>query len=124
MRACRLQEARAAHPPRLVGGRQQDASLAGGGKPECARLSRVLVELRPTHIKPGPPHYLYSASIRRGHAWLAKLQAGADRMEVRYVERGDGAEVHFTSQDRTLVAALHDWFDAQVSDHGEYAEHS
>jgi hypothetical protein len=54
---------------------------------------------------------------------LATLQAGAERIDVRYVERSDGAEVHFASEDPILVEALHDWFDAQVSDHGDHAQH-
>lgn len=54
---------------------------------------------------------------------LTTLEAGADRLAIRYLDRSDGAEIRFTTTDPTLVAALHDWFDAQVSDHGDHAEH-
>jgi len=52
---------------------------------------------------------------------LAKLEAGAERVDVRYEEIPDGARVVFETEDRELVAALHDWFDAQFSDHGAAA---
>ena len=48
---------------------------------------------------------------------------GAEEIDVRYVERADSAEVRFVTDDPELVDALHDWFDAQVADHGDHAEH-
>jgi hypothetical protein len=54
---------------------------------------------------------------------LAALRAGADRIEVAYEDLPDGAQLRYTSSEPALVAALHDWFDAQVSDHGSHAEH-
>jgi hypothetical protein len=53
---------------------------------------------------------------------LAALQAGADRIEVVYRPRVDGAELTYTSDDPVLVTALHEWFAAQRSDHGRHAE--
>jgi hypothetical protein len=53
---------------------------------------------------------------------LAELEAGADRMEVRYEDLPDGGRVVFETDDPGLVAALHDWFDAQLHDHGDDAE--
>jgi hypothetical protein len=53
---------------------------------------------------------------------LAALQDGHDRIDVRYGERTDGATLTYTAQDPELVDALHDWFEAQLGDHGAHAE--
>jgi hypothetical protein len=53
---------------------------------------------------------------------LARLRDGHDRMEVRYEERADGATLAYTTKDSALVDALHDWFEAQLGDHGTHAE--
>ncbi len=54
---------------------------------------------------------------------LAALRAGASRIDVRYRDLPDGAELRYTTQDEDLVRALHAWFAAQVSDHGKHADH-
>ncbi|MFI7016709.1 aspartate carbamoyltransferase [Streptomyces sp. NPDC050164] len=53
---------------------------------------------------------------------LGKLQEGYERIEVRYRERPDGATLTYTTDEPTLINALHDWFEAQLSDHGDHAE--
>ncbi len=53
---------------------------------------------------------------------LEDLEAGAKEMDIRYSELPDGAKIEYETGDPALVAALHDWFDAQVSDHGDHAE--
>jgi hypothetical protein len=53
---------------------------------------------------------------------LAVLRNSAGSLAVEYQARGDGAELTFTSADPAVVAALHDWFAAQTSDHGRHAE--
>jgi hypothetical protein len=52
---------------------------------------------------------------------LAELKAGAKQIDIRYASLPDGAEVRYTTKDPKLVAALHRWFDAQLSDHGHHA---
>ena len=54
---------------------------------------------------------------------LAELRAGASRIDVRYRDLPDGAELRYTTQDEDLVRTLHAWFAAQVSDHGKHADH-
>ena len=54
---------------------------------------------------------------------LATLESNSDALDIRYVELPDGAAVEFTTTDTLVVNALHAWFDAQVSDHGDHAEH-
>ncbi|MFI5476638.1 aspartate carbamoyltransferase [Streptomyces cacaoi] len=53
---------------------------------------------------------------------LAELEDGYERIEVRYRERPDGATLTYTTDEPALVDALHDWFEAQLSDHGDHAE--
>ncbi len=53
---------------------------------------------------------------------LEELEAGAEEMDIRYSNLPDGAKIEYESRDPALVAALHDWFDAQISDHGSHAE--
>jgi hypothetical protein len=55
---------------------------------------------------------------------VEKLAQAADRITVTYAELPDGATLTYDTTDRELVAALHAWFDAQVSDHGRHAEAS
>lgn len=45
------------------------------------------------------------------------LQQGASRVKVALVEVPGGAQITYTSTEPSLVAALHDWFDRQSSDH-------
>ncbi len=53
---------------------------------------------------------------------LEDLEAGAEEMDIRYSDLPDGAKIEYETSDTALVAALHDWFDAQSSDHGDHAE--
>ena len=54
-----------------------------------------------------------------GLAELQSAKPGAIAIDYRDVD--GGAELRFRSADDKLVAALHRWFDAQVSDHGKDA---
>jgi len=52
---------------------------------------------------------------------LKELKSGAERFEFRYAELPNGAQIEFATDDPILVSALHRWFEAQLSDHGEHA---
>lgn len=53
---------------------------------------------------------------------LAELkQANASALKVQYGEIKSGARITYTANNPELVAALHKWFDAQLSDHGHDA---
>jgi hypothetical protein len=54
---------------------------------------------------------------------LAQLKAGAAKVDIRYTGLPDGAQIRYTAKDPKLVAALHQWFAAQLSDHGHHATH-
>lgn len=53
---------------------------------------------------------------------LAELEAARPgEVSVAYQDIAGGAELTYSTPKPTLVAALHKWFDAQVSDHGRDA---
>jgi hypothetical protein len=54
---------------------------------------------------------------------LAQLKVGAAKIAVRYTALPDGAQIRYTAKDPKLVTALHQWFAAQLSDHGHHATH-
>ena len=50
---------------------------------------------------------------------LAALKAAKPgQISFAYREIDDGAEITYRTTDATLLAAIHAWFDAQISDHG------
>jgi hypothetical protein len=55
---------------------------------------------------------------------LAELSAGASRIRVLYEATENGARLRFVTPDAALVAAIHRWFSAQRSDHGQHASHA
>jgi hypothetical protein len=52
---------------------------------------------------------------------LAQLRAGANRIAVGYTDAANGASITYKTSDAKLIAAIHDWFAAQVKDHGAHA---
>lgn len=53
---------------------------------------------------------------------LHALVMGHERLNITYREVERGAEIRYASDDESLVAAIHEWFDAQLRDHGEHAQ--
>ncbi len=53
---------------------------------------------------------------------LAELKAAQPaEIKIQYRELKTGAEIIYTTKNPKLVAALHQWFDAQLADHGNDA---
>ena len=53
---------------------------------------------------------------------LAQLkQARPGEISVRYRELPNGAQVRYATSNPALVPVLHQWFDAQLEDHGAHA---
>lgn len=53
---------------------------------------------------------------------LAALRtAKPGELKIHYRDLPDGGEIVYRTQEPRLVAALHEWFDAQLSDHGHDA---
>lgn len=53
---------------------------------------------------------------------LHALVTGHESLTVVYREVERGAEIRYGSDDPALVEALHQWFDAQLADHGAHAQ--
>lgn len=53
---------------------------------------------------------------------LAELSTGYRRVTTEYADTPAGGRITYSTDDPALIDALHDWFDAQVSDHGSHAE--
>jgi hypothetical protein len=72
----------------------------------------------------GKGDYGDPASIHGGEMpGLRELEQGHDRIGIRYADTAAGSRITYTTSDPALVKALHAWFDAQVTDHGQHAEH-
>ncbi|SFR29159.1 hypothetical protein SAMN04488564_11783 [Lentzea waywayandensis] len=52
---------------------------------------------------------------------LEELRAHGGEITIAYEATPDGARATYTTGDAGLRTALHTWFDAQVSDHGQHA---
>jgi hypothetical protein len=52
---------------------------------------------------------------------LASLRNAGNNLAVEVENRSDGARLTFRTTDPDVRDALHDWFDAQVTDHGRHA---
>lgn len=53
---------------------------------------------------------------------LAELRAATPgHIAIIYEEVADGGELIYKTSDATLITAIHQWFDAQLSDHGNDA---
>ena len=62
------------------------------------------------------------ASIHGGDMpGLKAMHAGFARISIRYADVSNGARITYATADPALVAAIHAWFKAQVSDHGPHA---
>lgn len=50
---------------------------------------------------------------------LSTLRAAEPgQLQVQYKELLDGAEINYSTEDKALITAIHQWFDAQLADHG------
>lgn len=52
---------------------------------------------------------------------LATLRESAGKVSVDYAATAEGGRITYRATETVLVTALHAWFDAQVSDHGQHA---
>ena len=65
------------------------------------------------------PSYLHGEDM----AGLSRLEAAgaANQLTVNYRDIENGGEITYSSEEADVVIALHLWFQAQVTDHGEHA---
>jgi hypothetical protein len=103
------------------GGTQRVVARRGTDKDQVRLVREHLRDIQARFLKgdfSGPTHI--HGSDMPGLAALKAAKPG--RIAIRYREIEGGAELTYRTADRTLVAALHDWFDAQLSDHGADAK--
>lgn len=91
---------------------------------DTEQIAAVRAHLREEHERFLAGDYSSPAEIHGGD--MPGLQALGDApagsVGVSYRELSDGAELTFTTTQDELVSAVHDWFDAQLADHGDDAE--
>ena len=64
------------------------------------------------------PMKIHGASMP-GVQYLSRVKPG--QISIAYRNLPNGAEVRYTGKDPETVTAIHNWFDAQLSDHGSDA---
>ena len=52
---------------------------------------------------------------------LATLRSNYEQVTITFSTLPDGAQIIYTADQANILAALHAWFDAQLSDHGTHA---
>lgn len=52
---------------------------------------------------------------------LSVLEAAGGRLNIGYGNLAGGAQISYASSDPAVIAAIHDWFAAQITDHGAHA---
>jgi hypothetical protein len=102
------------------GGVQQVVTKAAGDEVQIKLIRQHLQNIQAQFLKgdfSGPSHI-------HGQAMpgLAELKAARPgQIAIAYRDIKDGAELTYKTSDAKMVAALHTWFDAQLSDHGKDA---
>jgi len=87
---------------------------------EQIALIRSHVELEAAQFQQG--NFADPARLHGGDMpGLSELSAGAQHINIQYAELPNGAQIRYTTDDAKLIDALHRWFAAQISDHGQHA---
>jgi hypothetical protein len=95
--------------------------VADADDPEQAALIRAHLTDEAERFQRGDfhdPAMIHGDDMAGMHA----LMMGHDRIAIAYHEVERGAEIRYTSEDPALIEAIHQWFDAQLRDHGEHAQ--
>lgn len=102
------------------GGVQQVVAKKSANAAQVKLVRQHLQEIRDQFLKgdfSGPSHI--HGQDMPGLADLKLAKPG--QIAIVYKEVKSGAELAYNTTDVSLVAALHKWFDAQLSDHGKDA---
>ncbi len=95
--------------------------VSDDGDTEQVRLIRAHLSEEAARFASGNfhgPSMIHGAEMPGLHA----LVTGHDRLKITYSEIEGGAEVSYATEDSNLVNAIHEWFRAQIRDHGEHAQ--
>jgi hypothetical protein len=102
------------------GGVQRVVAKKSSDTAQVILVRKHLQEIREQFLQgdfSGPSHI--HGQDMPGLAALKEAKPG--QMDIAYKEVNGGAELLYKTPDSELVAALHQWFDAQLSDHGKDA---
>jgi len=102
------------------GGIQQVVARDAKDATQTASVRQHLKDIRAQFLKgdfSGPGH-IHGADMP-GLKELAAAQPG--QISIAYQDIPGGAQLSYRTREAVLVAALHEWFEAQVSDHGKDA---
>lgn len=100
-----------------TGGVQQVVTRNPADAEQVSLVRQHLREIREQFLKgdfSGPSH-IHGANMP-GLAQLKAAQPG--QLAIAYRDIPAGSELSYTTNETNLVAALHQWFDAQLADHG------
>jgi len=100
-----------------VGGTQRVIAKHAGDKEQTTLIREHLQEIRSQFIEGdfSSPSYIHGNDM----PGLTELRlAKPGQIAIEYREVADGAELDYRTSDAKSVAALHNWFDAQLADHG------
>lgn len=99
----------------------QKVALKDDGATEQIELIRIHLQEEAERFQEGD--FADPAQIH-GHEMpgLAELRAHDGRIEIRYSELPDGAQIEYITEDEGLIDAIHHWFKAQLMDHGSHAQ--
>ena len=103
-----------------TGGVQQVVAKVAGDEAQTTLIQQHLKEIQAQFLKgdySGPTHI--HGQTMPGLAELKAAKPG--QIAIVYREIKDGAELTYRTANVKSVAALHQWFDAQLSDHGKDA---
>lgn len=103
-----------------TGGTQQVVAKAAGDEVQIKLIRDHLHEIQAQFLKgdfSGPTHI--HGQAMPGLAELKSAKPG--QIAIEYRDLKNGAELTYETSDAKIVAALHKWFDAQLSDHGKDA---
>ena len=102
-----------------MGGRQQVVSDDN----DQAQIALIQMHLREESLQFGSGNFHDPQRIHGEHMpGLHELQMGKDRIKIEYADLENGGQILYTSDDETMIAAVHAWFGAQLSDHGHHAQ--
>ena len=99
------------------GGVQRVVARRAGDATQVRLVRRHLREIRAQFLKGdfSAPAHIHGDAM----PGLAALQAaGPGKIAIDYREVSAGAQLTYRTKDENLAQALHEWFDAQLSDHG------
>jgi hypothetical protein len=102
------------------GGVQRVVAKKSSNAAQVKLVRKHLQEIREQFLQgdfSGPSHI--HGQDMPGLAALKEAKPG--QIDIAYQDVKGGAELWYKTKDSDLVAALHQWFDAQLSDHGKDA---